>query len=250
MSSSALAQDEAEGGDAPPPGGVLMPAEPATTTTTSSSYRQNFVPAPGTDLESHLPSSAKSKTDINAGDSFDLKGPAGDTPTVRGNPDALGVLSDNPAEPTVRSMGRAFHIVRKGDTLWKICGEQFDNSRLWPRIWSFNPQLQNPHWIYPGDQLRLRPAVGAPGSLDEGMAGPVAGMVRGGTLGSGTVARTALVPPDTVFLRDLGYIDDPDKDVWGQVVGARMEQQLLSDGNEIYMILRPGVQVELGQQIM
>jgi hypothetical protein len=205
-------------------------------------YGPNFVPAPGTKLEGYLPSSSQSKSDIYQPDGFDLKRPSGSLPTLRGDPDNLGVMNVDTAAGAGET--KSFHIVRKGDTLWGICGEQLGDSRLWPRIWAQNPQLQNPHWIYPGDQLRLREG----GSVTAAGDAPAAvGGIRGGTLGSGTTGRAALVPPETVFLREMGYIDDPSQDVWGQVVGAREEQQLLGDSNRVYMILRPGAQVQLGQ---
>lgn len=223
----------------PPPQGQMVEAEPPTTTTTTG-YMPNFVPAPGTNLDAHLPSSSQSKIDINQPDTFDLRPPSAGTATVHGDPDALGVLG-NEANPAAPTPSRSFHIVRKGDTLWGITEQQLGDPRMWPRVWSYNPQLQNPHWIYPGDQLRLRPSVGALGQPG------TTGAIRGGTLGSGIVGREAVVPPETVFLRDLGYIDDPEKDIWGRLVGSREEQQLLADGNQVYMILRPGVDVQLGQ---
>ena len=240
--SSGVAQD-GDASEVPDPAGPAPPApveaEPPTTTTTST-YMPNFVPAPGTNLEAHLPSSSQSKSDINQPDTFDLRrGSGGPAETLRGNADSLGVLSADTAAGM--TPGKGFHIVKKGDTLWGITGEHFEDARDWPQVWSYNPQLQNPHWIYPGDQLRLGPSVAADATTP--------GAIRGGTLGSGLVKRTALVPPETVFLRELGYIDDPDKDVWGQVVGAREERQLLTDDNHIYMILRPGVEVKPGQQM-
>lgn len=235
---SVLAQSDEAPTEAPAaPQGQMVEVAPPTTTTTSN-YVGGFLPAPGTNLEAHLPSSAQSKTDINQPDTFDLGRRGGGGETLRGNADSLGILRTESAAGA-GDPGKGFHIVKKGDTLWGITGEHLDDSRMWPKVWSFNPQLQNPHWIYPGDQLRLR----TPGAV----AGGSATSIRGGTLGSGVVGRTALVPPDTVFLRDLGYIDDPAKDVWGQIVGAREEQQLLADGNDVYMILRPGVEVQLGQ---
>lgn len=209
------------------------------TTTTSSTYMPTFVPAPGTNLESHLPSSSQSKADINQPDTFDLRrGSGGPAATLHGDPDSLGVLSADTAAGI--TPGKGYHIVKKGDTLWGITGENFEDPRNWPQVWSYNPQLQNPHWIYPGDQLRLAASVAAD-------AAP--GAIRGGTLGRGLVTRTALVPPETVFLRELGYIDEPDKDVWGTVVGAREERQLLAGDHHLYMILRPGVEVTIGQQM-
>jgi hypothetical protein len=45
----------------------------------------------------------------------------------------------------------------------------------------------------------------------------------------------------------VGYIDDPMKDVWGELAGSQEEQMLLTEGNHVYVILRPGVDVRLGQ---
>jgi hypothetical protein len=228
---------EVPAAEAPAAGPQGVPAQEPPTTTTTSTYMPNFVPAPGTNLDAHLPSSSQSKSDINQADSFDLRrssgAPAG---TLHGNADSLGVLSADTAAGM--TPGKGFHIVKKGDTLWGITAEHFEDPRDWPQVWSFNPQLQNPHWIYPGDQLRLGTMVASDATT---------GAIRGGTLGSGVVGRTMLVPPETVFLRELGYIDDPNKDVWGQVVGAREERQLLVNDNHVYMILRPGVDAKVGQ---
>ena len=243
LAALAAAQSDGDGSEPAPapsaaPGEPVEVTEPSTTTT--SSYGTTFLPTPGTNLESHLPSSSQAKADINQGDSFDLQRSSGPAATLHGNPDSLGVLSADTAAGMTPSKG--YHIVKKGDTLWGITGEHFEDPRDWPRVWSYNPQLQNPHWIYPGDQLRL-------GSAAIAADAPTAGGLRGGTLGNGLVGRTALVPPETVFLRERGYIDEPEKDVWGQVVGAREERQLLSDQNHIYMILRPGADVKPGQQL-
>jgi LysM repeat protein len=83
------------------------------------------------------------------------------------------------------------HIVKKGDTLWDLAHAFLGDPFTWPRIWKRNPQVANPHLIYPGNVLSISDFLGAtsssgsrkPRSFEEATAGfledsPAAAAVR------------------------------------------------------------------------
>ncbi|WP_440903226.1 LysM peptidoglycan-binding domain-containing protein [Catenovulum sp. SX2] len=59
--------------------------------------------------------------------------------------DVLKIRDDAPQE----------YVVKKGDTLWDISALFLNSPWKWPKLWGMNPQIENPHLIYPGDVLAL-----------------------------------------------------------------------------------------------
>lgn len=190
---------------------------------------QTGLPAPGTDLEAHLGSSSQARVDINQGDTFDFGPGSSAAGTLRGNADAPGILADEVQGNT------GVYLVKAGDTLSRISQQVYGQPWMWPKLWSLNPQIQNPHWIYPGDQIRLTGAVtpAARSALTLG-ANSLGGLRKS-------------VPPGTIFLRRLGYIDDPNANIMGEVVGAVEAVQMMSEGQRAYLVMRPEHPVKVGQ---
>jgi hypothetical protein len=58
-------------------------------------------------------------------------------------------------EVTLRPDHPERYVVVKGDTLWDISARFLETPWRWPEVWSFNPQIKNPHLIYPGDVVSL-----------------------------------------------------------------------------------------------
>jgi hypothetical protein len=178
-----------------------------------------------------LGSSSRSKSDINEGDSFDFgQSESGSDSVVHGGSNAPGLLGDEAKGSS------GIHVVQTGDTLSKISQQVYGQPWQWPTLWAQNPQIQNPHWIYPGDQILLSgpSAPSNPGSAR--------------TLGAGAPAlRQTLVPKDSVFLRQLGYIDDPAKGIAGEIIGGIEPVQLMAEGQNAYIAFKPDQDLRVGQ---
>jgi hypothetical protein len=82
---------------------------------------------------------------------------------------ALGVLAADQVQ--IRADAPTSYEVVDGDTLWDISGRFLEDPWLWPEVWELNPQIENPHLIYPGDVVELQYSS----------AGPMLTLRRGGT---------------------------------------------------------------------
>ena len=57
--------------------------------------------------------------------------------------------------PEINPGAPKHYTVKRGDTLWGIASMYLKDPWLWPEVWIINPQIPNPHLIYPGDTLAL-----------------------------------------------------------------------------------------------
>ncbi len=125
------------------------------------------------------------------------------------------------------------HVVRRGDTLSTIAEQYFQSTGFWPHLWSLNPQVQNPHWLYPGDVIRLREGkapASAPGS-------------------SRLLDRKRAYMDGTVFLRTDGYIEDRSDEDWGELVGSPEDRMFLGTHDEVYVSVPKRKDVVVGQEL-
>ena len=64
------------------------------------------------------------------------------------------VFSEEPSEKIEQEAG-FYYTIKKGDTLWDLSQRFSDTPWVWPNLWEENKQIPNPHWIYPGNRIRL-----------------------------------------------------------------------------------------------
>ncbi|MFC1511868.1 LysM peptidoglycan-binding domain-containing protein [Candidatus Latescibacterota bacterium] len=68
-------------------------------------------------------------------------------------------FGQTPSAPTPRQDIPDVYVVKKGDTLWDIAETFFGDPFTWPDIWKRNPFINDPHWIYPGQELTFGDVV-------------------------------------------------------------------------------------------
>ena len=125
------------------------------------------------------------------------------------------------------------YVVKKGDTLWDIAGVFLNEPWYWPEIWYVNPEIKNPHLIYPGDVLTLVYVDGKPRvTLESAGAVRLSPEVRSQPLKD--AIRT--IPYDVLmdFTGRPSLLDSSTVKDAPYVVGMRDRHILGSTSNEVY----------------
>jgi hypothetical protein len=135
------------------------------------------------------------------------------------------------------------HVVQKGDTLWSLCSKYWNDPWRWPRLWAANPIITNPHWIFPGDVVKLGDR-GA-GSAALMAAGGPAEMLAPSML---SVNRAVSESGSGVLLREMGFIEAKDLDQAGTIGGSREEKIMLATGDQVYLRYHPKTPLRAGQR--
>ncbi len=143
-------------------------------------------------------------------------------------------LMINPAHPES-------YTVVKGDTLWDISARFLEQPWRWSEIWGVNPQIENPHLIYPGDIISLSYQDGQPVlNVNRGTAQVVSGRnvkLSPEIRSSDNAEAIPTIPLDAIqqFLERPIVLDENEMDHWPYVVSSYDEHLIAATGNTIYI---------------
>ncbi len=151
---------------------------------------------------------------------------AAGTPATASNTEPAAIV--NPTAPM-------HYTVKRGDTLWGIASMFLRDPWLWPEVWIINPQVPNPHLIYPGDTLAL--AYGADGH-------PQVSLEQAGTVRLDPRLRTSALDsaiPTIPYAAIASFLSRPTLLTTDQIQHApyvlafRDMHQIAGSGNEVYV---------------
>ncbi|WP_164684257.1 LysM peptidoglycan-binding domain-containing protein [Vibrio maerlii] len=123
------------------------------------------------------------------------------------------------------------YVVEQGDTLWGISALYLDSPWLWPQLWHANPRLDNPHLIYPGDQLNLIWLDGQP-VLSVKSVKKLSPQVRISHKQAPPTLEQDLVLP---YLPSDRLLAKPKLDKASRIIGASHGRSYLATGDTVYI---------------
>jgi len=128
------------------------------------------------------------------------------------------------------------YIAQEGDSLWDICDRFFGDPWYWPVLWSINPQITNPNWIFPGDTINLSPPV------------PVSRQKLGYAVSESHY--TVMSHHKKALARQVGFLSTKAVEASGVIGNSREEREMLGQFDEVYIRYNGHRKVHTGDKFL
>ena len=130
-----------------------------------------------------------------------------------------------------------YYTIQKGDTLWDLSNHFNDSAWLWPELWEGNDQISNPHWIFPGERIRLYKKSGSQAITQTEAIQPVAVIQPAPvTPVKPTEGKKASAPFFVYSSIDrVGFIRKPPVAPSGTIFEVQGRKVMISEGDMVYI---------------
>lgn len=146
------------------------------------------------------------------------------------------------------------HTVQTGDTLWDLSQRYLGSPWYWPKVWSYNPEIANPHWIYPGNNVRFFAAGEEVPSRVEAGVGPVASgddaPVPSETAGDDVEVsgKISYSPKSGRSVMTQAFVTARELDEAGRIEGSSSGAEMLSFPDTTYVRFKRKTDAKLGDR--
>lgn len=153
------------------------------------------------------------------------------------------------------STGDDAYVIQPGDTLWDISTTFMGDPYYWPRLWSINDYITNPHWIYPGERIVFTPGslLDAPEMMfpvDEEGYNPDTPSLSEAELECGPDVRFEGDHALAQFQTSAVLSTEEDLEDWGVLSNAKTGQSTLGSDQIVYLELDDPDAVACGDIVM
>jgi nucleoid-associated protein YgaU len=157
------------------------------------------------------------------------------------------------------------HTVVKGDTLWDLSSQYLGTPWYWPKVWSYNPEIANPHWIYPGNKVRFFPAGEEVPSRVEAGVGPApsemvaeegeleAATELGPASGESLVTTSGKIGIDVsanTLVATRGFVTAKEVDEAGRIDSSFSDAEMLSYPEQVYLRFKRKIDAKVGDRYL
>jgi hypothetical protein len=151
------------------------------------------------------------------------------------------------------------HTVERGDTLWDLSQKYLGSPWYWPKVWSYNPEIANPHWIYPGNNVRFFPGGEEVPSRVEAGVGPteiatdtdITESVEMEADGESLVQLTGKIGYEPKAARSVmrqAFVTTRELDEAGRIEGSSSGAEMLSTPDTVYLRFKRKADAKLGDR--
>jgi hypothetical protein len=171
-----------------------------------------------------------------------------------GAPEGSATVSPAPAGGSggKEEAPNASHTVERGDTLWDLSRKYLGSPWYWPKVWSYNPDIANPHWIYPGNNVRFYGAEEQPTQVEVGTEVPE---VEEGALvdddeGVTKTGQIGYRPKNAVTVPIMAFVTTKELEQSAQIVGSFAENEMLTFPYSVYVDVSKKKSLKVGDSVV